>query len=58
MDDAIKNFKAIFLEKTGNKWEDRKRFEKKAKFFDLVDMDTNTSDAREPDTKQVSFGSI
>jgi len=38
-DNAKHEFREVFLEKTGNAWEDRAKFQKKAGKFNLVDVD-------------------
>lgn len=50
---AKENFEAVFLEKTGNKWGDRKQFVKKPKFFDMIEMDMTPAELDKPDTKKV-----
>ena len=38
-EDAIQEFKALYLDKTGNEWDDRKTATKKANKFYPLDMD-------------------
>ncbi|XP_022647178.1 poly [ADP-ribose] polymerase-like isoform X2 [Varroa destructor] len=39
LQDAMLDFKGLFLEKTGNEWENRKNFEKKPKLFNIIEID-------------------
>uniref|UniRef100_A0A7R8Z663 Poly [ADP-ribose] polymerase n=1 Tax=Timema douglasi TaxID=61478 RepID=A0A7R8Z663_TIMDO len=38
-EEAIKNYESLFLDKTGNRWRDRKNFVKKPKKFFPIDID-------------------
>jgi predicted DNA-binding WGR domain protein len=39
LEDAVKEFKKVFLQKTGNKWEDVKSFEENPKKYKLKELD-------------------
>lgn len=52
LQDALLEFKSVFLDKTGNEWESRKHFVKQPKHFDIIEMDL-MQDEGSVDTKQV-----
>lgn len=49
------DFKGLFLEKTGNEWENRKNFEKKPKLFNIIEIDYMQDHDAALCTKQVRF---
>lgn len=53
LQDALLNFKGVFMEKTGNEWEKRKNFTKQPKLFNIIEIDYLQDTVDGENTKKV-----
>lgn len=53
LQDALLNFKGVFMEKTGNEWEKRKNFMKQPKLFNIIEIDYLQDTVDGENTKKV-----
>lgn len=53
LQDALLDFKSVFLEKTGNEWDQRKNFVKQPKLFNIIEIDYMQDNGDEQSTKKV-----